>query len=44
MSLQGALTAPNLQTQLLVGSWAFWVEDESPPHGNFSPRPFAEQR
>lgn len=23
--------------QLAVGSSLFWVEDESPPHGNFSP-------
>jgi PhnB protein len=23
--------------QLAVGEAAFWVEDESPPHGNFSP-------
>jgi PhnB protein len=23
--------------QLAVGSAVFWVEDESPPHGNFSP-------
>jgi PhnB protein len=24
--------------QLAVGDARFWVEDESPPHGNFSPR------
>ena len=24
--------------QLAVGDSRFWVEDESPPHGNFSPR------
>lgn len=24
--------------QLAVGNALFWVEDESPPHGNFSPR------
>ena len=24
--------------QLAVGNSLFWVEDESPPHGNFSPR------
>ena len=24
--------------QLAVGTALFWVEDESPPHGNFSPR------
>jgi hypothetical protein len=23
--------------QLAVGNSVFWVEDESPPHGNFSP-------
>jgi PhnB protein len=75
MSLQGALTAPNVQAQLsvsngraavdfykaafdavevyrfggtdelqevvaqlAVGNCLFWVEDESPPHGNFSPQ------
>jgi PhnB protein len=24
--------------QLAVGDCVFWVEDESPPHGNFSPK------
>ncbi len=24
--------------QLAVGNGLFWVEDESPPHGNFSPQ------
>ena len=25
-------------SQLAIGNSLFWVEDESPPHGNFSPQ------
>jgi PhnB protein len=28
---------PEVVAQLAVGNSLFWVEDESPPHGNFSP-------
>ena len=28
---------PEVVAQLAVGDALFWVEDESPPHGNFSP-------
>ena len=28
---------PEVVSQLSIGSASFWVADESPPHGNFSP-------
>jgi PhnB protein len=28
---------PDVVAQLSVGNASFWVSDESPPHGNFSP-------
>jgi PhnB protein len=28
---------PSVVSQLVVGEATFWVADESPPHGNFSP-------
>jgi PhnB protein len=33
----GSEEMPELVAQLAVGDAAFWVADESPPHGNFSP-------
>ena len=32
---------PEVVAQLQVGSTRFWVEDESPEHGNFSPQTLA---
>jgi len=29
---------PDVVAQLSIGSASFWVADESPPHGNFSPQ------
>jgi PhnB protein len=29
---------PEVVSQLSIGSASFWVADESPPHGNFSPQ------
>jgi PhnB protein len=29
---------PDVVAQLSVGNASFWVSDESPPHGNFSPQ------
>ena len=36
--LGGTDGSPELVAQLQVGSTRFWVEDESPTHGNFSPQ------
>ena len=36
--LGGTDELPELVAQLQVGSTRFWVEDESPTHGNFSPQ------
>jgi PhnB protein len=36
--LGGTDELPEVVAQLQVGSTRFWVEDESPKHGNFSPR------
>ncbi len=36
--LGGTDELPEVVAQLQVGSARFWVEDESPTHGNFSPR------
>jgi hypothetical protein len=33
----GTDDAPSVVAQLAVGDASFWVADESPPHGNFSP-------
>jgi PhnB protein len=33
----GTGSRDELVAQLAVGNSLFWVEDESPPHGNFSP-------
>jgi PhnB protein len=34
----GTDESPEVVAQLQVGSTRFWVEDESPAHGNFSPQ------
>jgi PhnB protein len=36
--LGGTDDLPEVVAQLQVGSTRFWVEDESPEHGNFSPQ------
>ena len=36
--LGGTDELPEVVAQLQVGSTRFWVEDESPEHGNFSPQ------
>jgi PhnB protein len=36
--LGGTEELPEVVAQLQVGSTRFWVEDESPEHGNFSPQ------
>ena len=36
--LGGTDKLPEVVAQLQVGSTRFWVEDESPEHGNFSPQ------
>ena len=36
--LGGTDELPEVVAQLQVGSTRFWVEDESPKHGNFSPQ------
>jgi PhnB protein len=33
----GTDSHPDVVSQLAVGGASFWVSDESPPHGNFSP-------
>src|SRR5215218_2623993 len=33
----GTDTQPEVVAQLVVGDGSFWVSDESPEHGNFSP-------
>ena len=39
--LGGTGQLPEVVAQLQVGSTRFWVEDESPEHGNFSPQTLA---
>jgi PhnB protein len=39
--LGGTNELPEVVAQLQVGPTRFWVEDESPEHGNFSPQPLA---
>ena len=39
--LGGTDELPEVVAQLQVGSTRFWVEDESPEHGNFSPQTLA---
>jgi PhnB protein len=34
----GTDESPEVVAQLSIGAASFWVADESPPHGNFSPQ------
>lgn len=37
----GVTDGEDVVSQLVVGEASFWVSDESPPHGNFSPESLA---